>query len=258
MIIDEKVIAEEILTSKRVAKKSDVWIIAKYLRNEINCDVSETLVILSSIMTKINKNFNPIKSAKYLEKVAIKSKGLLLKKVDNIKITSTELGKIASIDNQKLQRLLFVILVYAKTNNCLSETNNNWVNLSINELYKIARVSTRNSKEKGLFLNKLLKTKYISFSAHNTNLNIKCEIVDNEVDKDSITINDIRELGYQYINLSNSSDFVYCENCGVIMKKKNRNDYSTKLCLSCLKELKNENNLNWFHQLDKAYPFSDQ
>ena len=94
-------------------------------------------------------------------------------------------------------------------------------------------------------------------SAHNTNLNIKCEIVDNKVDKDSITINDIRELGYQYINLSNSSDFVYCENCGVIMKKKNRNDYSTKLCLSCLKELKNKNNLNWFHQLDKAYPFSD-
>ena len=253
MILDEKLIAEEILTSKRIATKADIGIIARYLRNEMKCDVPETLIMLSSIMTKINRNFNPIKSAKFLEKLAIKSENVPLRHIDKIKITSRELGKIGNIESLKLQRLLFVLLVYAKYNNQLSKTNKNWCNLSINELYRQAKVSTRNAKEKGLLLNKLSMMNLISFSAQNTNLNIKCNIVDNKKDNDSITITDIRELGYQYLNLSNPSDFTYCGNCGVIMKKKNKNDYSTKICSACLKTIKNENNLNWFHNLDKAY-----
>ena len=253
MILDEKVIAEEILTSKRIVTKSDIGIIARYLRNEMKCDVPETLIMLSSIMTKINRNFNPIKSAKFLEKLATKSENIPLRKIEYIKITSRELAKIGNVESLKLQRLLFVILVYAKYNNQLSVNNNNWCNVTINELYRYARVSTRNAKEKGLFLNRLASLKLISFSAHNTNLNIKCNIVDNEPDNDGIKITDIRELGYQYLNLNSPNEFTYCGNCGVIMKKKNKNDFSTKICSSCQKTIKNENNLNWFHNLDKAY-----
>ena len=254
MILNEKEKAEEILTSRRIATKADIMLISKYLRNEINCNVSETLVILSSIMTKINKNFNPIKSAKYLERIAKKAKGLPLKQVDNVKITSKELGMIGNIESLKLQRLLFVILVHSKINNKISKTNNSWTNISINELYKEAKVSTRNSKEKCLLLNKLMRMNFISFSSNNTNLNIRCNIVDDLYDKNSITINDVRELGYQYINLSNPREFIYCENCGVIMKKKGKKDTCTKLCQTCLKQSKNEINLNWFHQLDGADP----
>lgn len=253
MILNEKEKVEEILTSKRLATKSDIMIIAKYLRNEMKCDVSETLAMLSSIMTNINRNFNPIKSAKYLESIAIKAENIPLKKIDFIKITSRELGTIGNIESLKLQRLLFVILVFSKYHNILSDNNNNWCNISIGELYRYAKVSTRNAKEKAIFLNRLSKMGYISFSARNTNLNIKCNIVDNEPDKDSIKINDIRELGYQYINLSNPSQFTYCENCGVIMKKKGKKDFSTKTCSACLRVARNEENLNWFHQLDKAY-----
>ena len=258
IILNEKQKVEEILTSRRVATKADLMMIAKYLRNEMNCDVAETLAMLSSILTKINKNFNPIKSAKYLEKLAMKAENLPLREVDYIKITSKELGSIANIDSIKLQRLLFVILVYAKFNNALNDLNNNWSNLSINELYRYAKVSTRNAKEKALFLNKLLKMGYISLSVHNTNLNIRCNIVDNVLDKDSIKITDIRELGYQYLNLNNPTQFTYCENCGVIMKKKSKKDYSTKLCPICAKESRNEANLNYFHQLDKAHHLQSQ
>lgn len=252
MILDEKKIAEDILISKKTATKSDLMVISKYLRNEIKCDVPETMKILSSIMAKINKNFNFVKSAKYLEKVAIRAENMPLRKIENICITKKELATIQSIGNSKLQRLMFTLLVYAKFNNKLSEVNNNWCNITINELYKRANVSVRNAQEKALLLNKLSKTELISFSAHNTNLNIHCNMLDGDSDDIGICIDDLRELGYQYINLEYPNDFIYCENCGVIMKKRNKKDYSTKLCNECFKELKNENNLNWFHQLDKA------
>ena len=252
MILDEYVLAEEILSSKREATKNDLSVIAKYVRNEMKCDVSESLVILTNVLSKINKNFNPIKSAKYLEKLIVKSEGLPLRQVEYIKITSRELGTISNIQSQKLQRLLFSLLVYSKFHNTLSSNNNNWCNIKINDLYRTAKVSTKNSKEKALLLNKLLKMGYISFSKSNTNLNIKCNIIDVLDDKDSIKITDIRELGYQYINLKEPEQFTYCENCGVIIRKKTKKDYSTKMCNSCLNTIKNESCLNWFYEFDKA------
>lgn len=252
MVLNEKEYVEEILTAKRIATKSDLMVIAKYLRNETECDIAETLAMLSSIMTKICRNFNPIKSAKYLESLAIKATNMPLRQIEFIKITSRELASIANVKSAKLQRLLFVILVYAKYNNTLNENNNNWCNLTIGELYRYAKVSTKNAKEKALFLNALYKMGCISFSAQNTNLHIRCNIVDNEPDKDSIKINDIRELGYQYLNIYNPAQFTYCQNCGVIIRKKVKSDHSVKTCSSCLRTVKNENNLNWFHQLDKA------
>ena len=256
MILDEKERVEEILTAKKPATKGDLFIIAKYLRNEMQCDIPETVATLSSIMTKINPKFNPVSSAKYLEKLAVKAVNVPLKQIDSIRITSRELGAIGNIESPKLQRLLFVILVYAKYNNALYSSNNDWCNLSINDLYRYATVSTRNLKEKGTFLNRLFKLGYISFSNQNTNLNIRCNIVDKEPDKDSIKINDIRQLGYQYLSLDNPKQFTYCENCGVIIKKKSKSDYVTKICNECAKEIKNETNLNWFHQLDKTYRLS--
>ena len=143
------------------------------------------------------------------------------------------------------------LLVHAKFNNELSKENNDWCNIGINELYKTAKVSTRNSKERAIILNRLKNSGYISFSCRNTNLNIKCEFVDDKKDYD-IAITDLRELGYQYLNLSNQDYFTHCENCGVIIKKKSKNDHSTKYCSSCFNEQRMVQKRNSFQKLDKA------
>ena len=248
MIIDEYAIAEEILASKKIKEKSDLFVLAKYLRNEVNCDANETLVMLDNILTKSDKNYNPIKWASYLERMAIKAADYGLKKVDYVSVTNNEIKKIRKLQSPKLQRLAFSLLVYAKYNNLLSQDNNDWCNISINELYKTSKVSTRNAKEKALFLNKLKELGYISFSKKNTNLNCRCSFVDN--DQEFYKVNDIRELGYQYLSLTDRRLFVVCQKCGVIFKRKSKNDYTTKYCKECQSVSRNENLLKSFHKLD--------
>ena len=98
-------------------------------------------------------------------------------------------------------------------------------------------------------LNKLNKLGFISFSKKNTNLNCCYSLVD-ESNECALRITDIRELGYQYLALKDSKQFVYCKKCGVIVKRKNKNDYSTKYCDECSQRSRNENLLKSFHKLD--------
>lgn len=249
MIINEYELAERVLSTKEIKEKSDLFVVAKYLRNEIDCDVLETISMLNTILEKSDKNYNPIKWAKSLEKMAIKAANYPLKKVDYIDVTKKEYEKIQELNSPKLQRLLFSLLVHAKYNNLLSSDNNNWCNISLNELYRTAKVSTRNAKEKALLVNKLNTLGVISFSRKNTNLNMQCLIIDDNSEI-KVKITDIRELGYQYLSLKNGQSFSKCQKCGIIIKKKSKNDYSTKYCKECLNASRNEILLKSFHKLD--------
>ena len=257
MLLDEYSIAEQIMITKRIEKREELFIVAKYLRNETKCDELTTFAILNNILSRSNRNYNPAKSAKYVMNLTKKALNYKLNKVDSIIVTNKELDIIHDIENLKLQRLLFSLLVHAKFRNCLSGDNNNWCNISVNELYKTARVSTRNAKEKGLLLNKLKNLELISFSRRNTNLNIRCEFVDNE-NTDGIVISDLRELGYQYLALTDKDHFLKCSNCGITIKRKSKNDYSTKYCNSCLMLKNVETKRNSFQKLDEAYPLQTQ
>lgn len=258
MILDEYAIAEEIIKKKHITKSEDLFIAAKYLRREMKCDTLETYAILNSIMVNSFSNFKPLNSATYLENMALKAIEYDLKRIEEIKITTKELNKILEVESSKQKRLLFTLLVYSKYYNELSSSNNNWCNISISELFRVSRVSTRNNKEKALMLCKLNNQGMIDFSRKNVNHNIKCLIVDESNKKIALGITDLRELGYQYINIYDKTQFTYCAECGRIIKKDKKNDYSKKYCNECKQTMKNEQNLNRFQKLGKAYPLSDQ
>lgn len=249
MLIDEYEIAERILSTKTINNKSDLFVVAKYLRTEMECNEKETLEMLITIAKKSKFEFNPVKSIPFLESISKKAINYKLKKVDYVDITQHEVDEIKKIDSVKIQRVAFTLLVYAKYNNKLSQDNDNWCNIGINEIYKIARVSTRNTKEKALILNKLNTLGYIAFSKKNTNLNCRYLLIDDKEDS-FLRVNDLRELGYQYIAIDNKNQFVTCQKCGAIVKKKSKNDYSTKYCAECSQSLRNENLLKSFHKLD--------
>lgn len=254
MILDECGIAEAILETNHLSKKDELFIVAKYLRREMKCDVLETYSILNTLMENSFSNYKSLDYFSYLENLAIKASEYELKQIENIDITKNELNKISQIDNAKQRRLLFTLLVYAKYNNALSENNNNWCNISIRDLYKIARVATRNTKEKALLLCKLSNQGVIDFSKQNINHNIRCLIVDDSKKDIEYVLTDLRELGYQYLQIYDKSQFSYCESCGKIIKRSNKNDFSTKYCNECKQTIKNQQNLNYFQKLDKANP----
>ena len=251
MILDEYKIAEKALAQNMVEKKADLFIVAKYLRHEVGCNVDEAYSILSSLLSKSFSQSESVKTAEYLIKMAKQAENFELRNIEFIGITSQELEKIRCINDLKKERILFSLLIYAKFNNALSTDNNNWCNIGINDLYKTAKVSTRNTKERAMILNRLKNNGYISFSCKNTNLNIRCEFVDDKTDYEMV-ISDLRELGYQYLNIDNAEWFTYCKNCGVIIKKKSKNDHSTRYCSICSNEKRIVQKRNSFQKLDKA------
>lgn len=253
MILNEFELAEKILESNYITKKEELFIVAKYLRREMKCDVLETYAILNTIMENSFNNFKALEYASYLENLSVRAIEYELKKVDEIIITKKEYKRIADVENAKLKRLLFTLLVHAKFHNELSSSNNNWCNIQIKELYRAARVSTRNSKEKALFLCRLNNLGTIDFSRQNVNHNIKCLIVDDSKNDAELVVTDLRELGYQYLNHNDPTQFSYCDKCKKIIKRNNKNDFSTKYCNECKQTIKNERNLNYFQKLDKAY-----
>ena len=251
MVLDEYKIAEKALAKNMVERKTDLFVVAKYLRHEVGCNVDEAYSILSSLLSKSFGQSENVKTTEYLIKMAKQAENYELRNIEFIGITAHELYKIKQVNDLKKERVLFSLLVHAKFNNALSVDNNNWCNISINDLYKTAKVSTRNTKERAIILNKLKNFGYISFSCKNTNLNIKCEFVDDKNDY-KMVVSDLRELGYQYLNIDNPEWFTYCENCGVIIKKKSKNDHSTKYCSICFNEKRIVQKRNSFQKLDRA------
>lgn len=251
MILDEYKIAEQALAENMVKHKKDLFVVAKYLRHEVGCTVDESYSILSSLLYNSFGQSESIKTTEYLIKMAKQAENYELRNIEYLGITSQELKLIRCVNDSKKERLLFSLLVHAKFNNELSVDNNNWCNIGINELYKTAKVSTRNSKERAIILNRLKNSGYISFSCRNTNLNIRCEFVDDKSDYE-LLLSDLRELGYQYLNLDNQEYFTYCENCGVIVKRKSKNDHSTRYCSICFNEQRVVQKRNSFQKLDKA------
>ena len=256
-MLDEYAIAKDILASKVVKNRRDFFVVAKYLRHEMGCDELETFSILKDLATNSLANYDASKSSKYLESIALKAGNYALKQVEHLVVTNKELETINKAQNAKMKRILFTLLVYAKYNNALSDDNNNWCNIRIGDLYKTAKVSTRNSKEKALFLSKLKDSGFISFSQKNTNLNIRCLFVDDSDDV-GIMITDLRELGYQYINIYDGSQFIECESCGILIKRNGKHDGSTKYCSQCRNSIRVEQKLNCFVKLDRGCTLSAQ
>lgn len=252
MLLDEYQIAEQVISKKRFSKNEELFILAKYLRNEMNCDENDTFSILEDIVIRSSPKKNTAKMKKYLLKISKKAKDYSLLKLDCVNITQKELVTIKSVNNPKLQRLLFSLLVNAKFRNKISENNHGWCNIKLNDLYRTARVSTRNAKEKALLLFNLKNAGLISFSLKNTNHNIRCLFIDEEKHEDDVIISDLRELGYQYLQLLGEKSFIQCQECGILMKRKNKNDFSTKCCSSCMRIKNYERKRNSFHKLDKA------
>ena len=241
VILNELKQAEYIIKRGEIGCKpsSTLFLLGKYYRQHETLNVKQTFEKLNQFLEKNYKNYNPALWENILEDIAKKSTLYPLREITSIGITQSELDKIAEIQNSKYEKLLFTMLCYAKLYNTVSENNNDWINTDIKEIYRIARVTVKHREDKFLYLNDIKNSGMISFSAKNDNLNIKVNIIDMSGEA-VLTIDDFRELGYEYLRYIGDGKYIRCSECSRLVRKKSKYDGSTKYCGECAKKVFNE------------------
>ena len=94
----------------------------------------------------LEENYKGYNEAKMQDEIEKEVKTYIRKpypfnKVDSVNITKSELEHIRGLNNLILEKLAFVMLVYAKIMNQIIPENNNWVNTDFKEIGKDAKVN---------------------------------------------------------------------------------------------------------------------
>lgn len=243
VVLNETKQAEYIIEKGEVGTKptSTLFLLGKYYRQKENLDKEQTVNKLNEFMVANYKNYNPALWEDVIEDITKKANKYPLREINSIRITQSELDKIAELHNVKYEKLLFTMLCYAKLYNTISENNNGWVNTDIQELYRISRVTVKYRKDKFLFLNDIENTGLISFSNKNDNLNLKINFFD-MYGESVLDIDDFRELGYEYLNYIGEGKFIRCFECNRLIRKTNN---KCLYCNDCAKLIQNKQKHEW-------------
>jgi hypothetical protein len=154
--------------------------------------------------------------------------------IDNIKITSSELNAIASLDNLRAEKVLFVLLCMAKQQSVSNGFTNGLVKYSITELCKMARISVP-ADEREYILYNIVQCGLLGYPKKN---NTQCLIVNFiNCDEAVLMLNemDCQELAYIYLSWKNGGKgYAKCEKCNRIIKQSKTKP--RKYCEECAKE----------------------
>lgn len=244
LILNEVNRAKDIIDNGEIGNKpsSTLFLLAKYYRKHLGYNQKDTINELNNFMKAHYPNYNYVLWENIIENISRNSLKYELRQINNIGITQKELDTIKLLNNIDHEKLVFTMLCYAKVYNTSNLNNNGWVNCSIPELFKVARVSVKYKNDKMYMLNAIknnllikikgenecdIKQPLISFSRKNDNKNIKLNFIEDSVDY-VLIIDDFRELGYEYL-LYLGENYSRCENCGVLFKQNKKNTY--KYCI---------------------------
>lgn len=232
LILNEKQYVEKMLELGDCSPKdlgANIALLTRYMYQE-NYTQKEIYNGIEEFASKVDSDFDINNWYSFIDKCIGKAKKRDLLNIDYIPITQKELDTIKEIKNPARERLVFTLLVIAKYNNLKSETNNSWINYSMDVWFKLARVACK-VDDRPYMIYDLKEAGLVEVSKKITRFNIRITFVDDESDP-VLKITDMRELGYQYQNLGPKSKIKLCKRCGKpykVKSSKERNPY----CIDC-------------------------
>lgn len=228
LIMNERVEAERIISDGDINTNtaSKLFLLSKYYRHN-GKGAAETRNVLLKFMEEKYSNYNIHNWFDIIQKYSNKAINHSLTEIDEIPITKNELTTISQINNSKLEKVAFVILVLAKFCNMRNAQNNNWVMVDEYGVFKRARVTGSIHAQYSCFY-QLAKMDLITYSRKVDNINVKVGFIDNASEV-VLTVTDLRELGYQYL-MYKGEKFIKCAECGIITRATKHNK---KYCKSC-------------------------
>lgn len=191
---------------------------------------------LNKFMLENYPRYNPVDWISSIEKYSTKSEKYALCMCKGVWITENELITIKDINNKVLERLAFTLLCLAKFRNFRNSNNNNWVNYSNGEIYKLACINTT-AFDKDLKFNQLKELGLIEYAKKVDNLNIRVLYIDDD-SENKLFISDFRKLGYEW-RLYKGEKYIRCSDCGILTRAKANNQ---KYCKDCAYDKQLERN----------------
>lgn len=247
VIVNEKRIVEKALEGELLIDNQSkvVNLLIKYYCGQGETDMLNIKEEIFKVMSKCDSEFTRPKWNEYLEKQIfkyIKNKERYnsnddLIHIENIKITKEELEIINSLKDKKLQKIVFILLVYTKIDQQLHKNDSEWINYALGNIFKEARISG-SSIEKMKLLHELNNKGLITNNLDNRKCSIKINYVHSESEP-ILIIDDLEGVIHYYLNYI-GEHWKKCVNCNKWFITKGNSP--RKYCTTCSKDVKNEMN----------------
>ena len=152
--------------------------------------------------------------------------------IESIKITQSELDVIASLDDLRAEKVLFVLLCLAKQQSVSYGFTNGLVKYSLSELCKMARISVP-SDDREYILYNIVQHGLLGYPKKN---NTQCLIVNFINDNSDVVLelneSHCKELAYEYLKWKNNNKgYDRCKFCDRVIKQ--YKSHPRRFCKEC-------------------------
>lgn len=231
IIINENEYAQERIKNRNVGDNiyHTLTILSKYyysqgMKRKAVCIELQKFLDVAYPKYSLNKSY----WINFIEQISTKNSKEKLFESGGVWITEKEFESIEKLHNKILGKLAFTLLCIAKINNQKNPNNNNWVNMDIKEIFKLANISCSmdlRAKRIGVIIHSGLA----EFAKRVDNLNLKVLFINEESEKKFI-VNDFRDLGNEYLYRI-GENYIRCAECGKLVK--NNKFGNKKYCSAC-------------------------
>lgn len=242
LILNEEKYAKDLYDGKNQDVKSimaKIRYITRYLVHSVELDDEDVYKHTVQWLKKHHDNFDESSYSNVISDAIKGAHKYPFYIIDNIKITQSELDVIASLDNLRAEKILFVLLCMAKQQSMSNGFTNGLVKYSITDLCKAARVSVP-ADDREYILYEIVQRGLLGYPQKN---NTQCLIV-NFINTDEVALEldemDCQELAYVYLSWKNNGKgYAKCQRCHRPMRQGKTKP--KKYCENCAKEAEREN-----------------
>ena len=247
LILNEKKYAKAIYDGKNTEIKtiiSKIRYVTRYLWHVEKKKGEDNYQATVEWLKKHHDNFDESCYANLISDAIKKADKYPFYNIEKIEITQSELDTIASLNDLRAEKVLFVLLCMAKQQSVANGFTNGLVKYSITELCKMARISVP-AEDREYILYDIVQHGFLGYPKKN---NTQCLIVNfiNNEDKVILSLDEIdcQELAYVYLNWKNDGKgYTRCQKCNKLIKQSKTKP--RKYCEECAREVLTEQKRLW-------------
>lgn len=208
-----------------------IKMIARYNHYVCQLDKDQSYNVINDYMRKNCSSYSEVGYYTAIQGCVKDATKRLWRDISQVIITKKELDVIKALNDDRQEKLAFVLLADAKYENACKDRNVNYSNISIPELYRQARV-TMPVKDRNMFLSFLYDNQLVQRNLNPDSSGFKLLYVyDDDETALQLSENNYKELAFTYMNWKYGG-YKECCSCGRLFKPKGNAQY----CKSCTKE----------------------